>query len=367
MNRKQPFELAGERMARAFWLCSGWLIWAVSGPLPAGASLDPDQGPLQTLKALEARLGDIDKELQAAEGEERILEQRIAEQAAHQQSLEEKLAGLRSRLRLRLKVLNRMGRFGLLDVLFRSQSVQDGMFAFRMLSYLATADQRLVGQVRREDDLIKTSRSELARQRGALFALREKVTSRRDQVRTLRQQKERSVEQIRGEEALLVRAVLELRRSQERLGQVLKTLEGQQVETPGFGKWRGKLPPPLDGAKVETPFGLRQDPRFRTLTRHQGVDLLAPRGTPVKAVYAGKVVFSEMFQGYGLLVILDHGARYYSLYAHLDRILVETGRFVIQGQAIGTLGDTGSLKGPGLYFEVREEGRAVNPEKWVRF
>jgi murein hydrolase activator len=295
------------------------------------------------------------------------LEQRIAEQSTHQQSLEEKLEGHRNRLRLRLRVLHRMGRYGPLDVLFQSQSVEGGMFAFRMLSYLATADQRLIGQIRSDEQLIETSRAELKKQRAQLGQLRERVSSRREQVKAARQQKERSVEEIRGEASLLAQAVLDLRRAQERLGQVLKTLESQKVDMTGFEKWRGRLPSPVEGAKLETPFGLRRDPRFGTMTRHQGVDLVAPRGTPVKAIYPGKVVFAEMFQGYGLLAIVDHGARYYSLYAHLDRLLVETGKLVVQGQALGMLGDTGSLQGPVLYFEVREGGRAVNPESWVRF
>lgn len=183
----------------------------------------------------------------------------------------------------------------------------------------------------------------------------------------MRRKKERSVEQIRADEPLLARSVMELRRSQERLSEVLKTLERDRVSTPGFEKWRGRLPSPVAGAKLGARFGLRRDRRFGTVTRHQGVDLMAPRGTPVLAVHGGKVVFAEMFQGYGLLVILDHGGRYYSLYAHLDRLLVETDRFVPQGQPVGTLGDTGSLEGPLLYFEVREGGRAVDPEDWVHF
>ena len=87
----------------------------------------------------------------------------------------------------------------------------------------------------------------------------------------------------------------------------------------------------------------------------------------MRAIYPARVVFADVFQGYGRLVILDHGGSYYTLYAHLDSLKAIKGLRVEQGETVGTLGDSGSLKGPYLYFEVRKRGRAVDPERWVRF
>ena len=83
-------------------------------------------------------------------------------------------------------------------------------------------------------------------------------------------------------------------------------------------------------------------------------------------MYAGHVVYTGWFKGYGNLIILDHGNDYYTLYAHVAEILVKEGDDVRQAQRIATVGETGSLAGPRLYFEVRYQGKPQDPEQWLR-
>jgi murein DD-endopeptidase MepM/ murein hydrolase activator NlpD len=115
-----------------------------------------------------------------------------------------------------------------------------------------------------------------------------------------------------------------------------------------------------------TGFGRQVHPRFGTETFRRGVDIEADEGAPIRAVYAGTVLYRGQLKGYGNLIILDHGAGYYTLYAHASEILVEEGDRVRAGQAIGRVGETGSLEGPRLYFEVRYQGRPEDPEQWLR-
>ena len=126
---------------------------------------------------------------------------------------------------------------------------------------------------------------------------------------------------------------------------------------------KGRLPRPAVG-RIEERFGERRDPRYGSVTFHKGVDIRAPRGTKVRAVAAGRVVHARWLRGYGNLVILDHGGGYYTLMGHLDRMEVVEGDDVEAGEVVGLVGDTGSLKGAYLYFEIREGGRAVDPEAW---
>ena len=84
------------------------------------------------------------------------------------------------------------------------------------------------------------------------------------------------------------------------------------------------------------------------------------------AVYGGHVIYTGWFKGYGNLIILDHDNEYYTLYAHMAEIGVREGDDVRQGQRLGTVGDTGSLEGPRLYFEVRYQGKPQDPEQWLR-
>ena len=115
--------------------------------------------------------------------------------------------------------------------------------------------------------------------------------------------------------------------------------------------------------------------RLRTLVRkvapeatetfHSGLVFAAPQGAPVRAVAAGQVRYAGWFRGYGQMVILDHGRGDLTVCAHLDELSVEKGEVVRSGQEIGTVGQTGSLSEPGLYFELRDDGKPVDPRPWL--
>ncbi|HSJ15171.1 MAG TPA: M23 family metallopeptidase [Longimicrobiales bacterium] len=115
---------------------------------------------------------------------------------------------------------------------------------------------------------------------------------------------------------------------------------------------------PVSGT-MTSPFGLR----FRGWRPdvHEGVDISAPRGTPVRAMRAGEVLFAGRQGGYGLVVILAHGTNVRSLYAHLSRIDVAKGQRVRAGEGIGAVGQTGNATGPHLHFEVWRWGRPEDP------
>ncbi len=98
---------------------------------------------------------------------------------------------------------------------------------------------------------------------------------------------------------------------------------------------------------------------------NQGLTFFAAEGAPVTAVYPGKVVFSDWLNGYGLLLIIDHGQGFMTLYAHNQSLFKSKGTNVIQGEQIATVGHSGGLKQNGLYFEVRHGGKAVPPLEWL--
>jgi septal ring factor EnvC (AmiA/AmiB activator) len=128
--------------------------------------------------------------------------------------------------------------------------------------------------------------------------------------------------------------------------------------------FKGSLPWPVKGPVVAG-FGRRKHPRFDTYTVHNGIEIAAPPGQEVHAVHEGTVVFAERFRGYGLMVILDHGGKHHSLYARLSDVAVSPGQKVAAGDVVGTTG-SGSLEGPGIYFEMRTRGRPEDPLDWLR-
>ena len=140
--------------------------------------------------------------------------------------------------------------------------------------------------------------------------------------------------------------------------------ERPPLEGLDFSKLRGTLELPV-AAPIVGEFGRVVDTEFQTQTLRKGVEFLAPFGSPVRAVAAGRVGFAGWFRGYGRLVILDHGDRYFTVSGHLDSIEVEVGEDVGAGHPIGSVGETGSLSGPRLYFEIRRGGRSLDPRQWL--
>ena len=130
-----------------------------------------------------------------------------------------------------------------------------------------------------------------------------------------------------------------------------------------FAKARGKLPWPVNGrlaARYGTPRG--DDSR----TKWDGVLISAPSGSNVRAVHDGRVVFADWLRGAGLLVIVDHGNGYLSLYGHNQSLLKKAGDLVQAGENIATVGSSGGQTTPGLYFAIRQDGRPSDPAQWCR-
>lgn len=168
---------------------------------------------------------------------------------------------------------------------------------------------------------------------------------------------------IGAEQNRMSRLIAELEASERELATLVGDLSSQGAS--GFRARKGLLPMPTDGL-VEVGFGKVVNPRFNTVTVQKGIDVRAKAGTPVVSVGDGTVVFVGWLKGYGTLVIIDHGGGYHSLYAHLASTEVEVGTQVSEGESIGTVGDTGSLKGPYLYFEIRKQGQAIDPQPWLK-
>lgn len=118
---------------------------------------------------------------------------------------------------------------------------------------------------------------------------------------------------------------------------------------------------PLEGGYISSGFGMRRDPFTKRLAHHEGIDFSQERGTPVMSTAAGQVIFAGRYFSYGKFIVVDHGFGYQTAYGHLQGMDVRVGQYVTKGQAIGTVGSTGRSTGSHLHYEVRVNGRPVNP------
>lgn len=129
-----------------------------------------------------------------------------------------------------------------------------------------------------------------------------------------------------------------------------------------FAQLKGQLPWPTRG-KVVRPFGSN---RVTNKMRWEGMLIQSNAGEPVHAVHYGRVVFSDYLRGHGLLIIIDHGAGFMSLYAHNQALYKELGEWVAQGDIIASVGNSGGQQQAALYFELRRNGKPTNPKSWLR-
>ena len=129
-------------------------------------------------------------------------------------------------------------------------------------------------------------------------------------------------------------------------------------------EWK-KLYVVLKGGEIITGFGIQQDPTLRTRSESRGWLIKSSLRTPVRAIHSGRVAFSGWYRGFGNLVILDHGGDHYSLYAHLNSVARRQDDQIQQGSVVGDVGETGSLNGPQLYFELRVGRKPVDPAEWL--
>jgi septal ring factor EnvC (AmiA/AmiB activator) len=160
--------------------------------------------------------------------------------------------------------------------------------------------------------------------------------------------------------------IAKLKADEKRLGELVEQLKelmaGFPVETEEpFDKLKGKLAWPVQGRII----GDYGQPRGGGPVKWSGVLLEARQGTTVRAVYHGRIAFADWLPGLGLLIIVDHGDGYMSLYGHNEALLKEPGDWVEPGEAIAQVGDTGGQPQPALYFEIRHDGDPTNPHPWI--
>jgi septal ring factor EnvC (AmiA/AmiB activator) len=333
--------------------------------------------------SLLTRLADLERQvevegrgLRAAQARLRAANQRLAvveQRAREAQAQVDRASDL---LNPRLVARYRLGREGYLRFLLGARSIADVLRRRRLFNALLEADFDALAILKVNADGAKAARDELAsasdEQRESLRA----VADRRQALEGKADQQRKLLASVQREKALHEQAVLELEEAERELTRKLGDIQAHTPPPPAMvapeiqlrasmRKARGKLPFPLLRGRIEVHFGRATDPRFGLITLQKGIDVRAPMGTPVHAVWDGKVVHAGWFKGFGNLLIVDHGEHLYSLMAHLDQLERAVGDEVHGGDEVGTVGDSGSLKGAYLYFELRDGQKPLNPERWL--
>lgn len=299
-----------------------------------------------------------------ASGAEKDAQARDAELAG----VKGRLARTRELVARRAVALYKAGEVGPIQLVFSAGSLRDRIARIQALQLLLDHDEALLARFTEERNDLARARI-AAHQAGvvrneahaALVARRAELEEERRARRALLEDVRRSRAR---ERALLNELEAAARELEAKLEGLALEPGGPLPGTTPFASQQGMLLPPVAG-RVLRRFGRVLDVEYRTETFRKGVDFAVERGEPVYAVAAGEVRFAGWFAGYGRMVILDHGDGYFTVSGHLDEIAAELGQLLAVGDPIGSAGETGSLTGPRLYFEIRQGGEALDPADWL--
>jgi len=277
--------------------------------------------------------------------------------------LEASLAAARPALAAHARALYKLGELSYLRLLLSVDKPSDFFRGYRFVNTLARRDNRRVAVFRSDLTALTAQRAELEQRTKESIALRTRLVAARRSLDAQRARKTDLLTSLVERKELHAAYVDELAQAEVRLQQLLAGLGGADAAVP-VAAFRGSLPWPVSGP-VRAGFGRRKHPRFDTYTIHNGIEIESPPDAPVQAVYEGTVAFADRFRGYGLMVVVDHGGKHHSLYAQLAELAVTPGQHVAAGDVLGTSGPGGG-DGPGVYFEMRYQGRPEDPLDWLR-
>jgi septal ring factor EnvC (AmiA/AmiB activator) len=361
MTKRMTDSLVVTLIAILASVCTVPAGWAARPEGPAEFTSGADgqrERILEQLETLEAKMTRVASKLEEAAREREALEERRHDLEERLEQSRSALQALREKLESRLVALYKFSGMGYLFPLLAAGDLESGIHAVKAMGELLKRDRVLFAALNAEQTSLEALRSELEEKERSRAAVQSRL-----------EEKKAVLEELRNEKIQLLVCLQEEPRLKagEPGGAVFGERKGRadpEAEPVSFSQRRGQLPLPASGQVFTGKEGKKDSPYYSILYNN-GIILRAPAGEPVKAIHPGVVVFAGWFKGYGNLMIIDHGQHYYSLMAHLDRLRKKAGDRVGESEVVGVVGETGSIDGPKLYFEIRHGGRPVDLRDWV--
>lgn len=329
---------------------------------------------LESLGQIETDLENKKKELKSANRKLDSITREIARREAEVESVLAAIEEKRELLRRRAVALYRWSKGAIpFTVLGGEMTLGAFLQRARYLEATVAFDRDLVERLGAEVQRQQTLREELAQKREELAGQKRTLSEAKDSVFKEAEKRRQVLASLRREKKTRARALKELEQAALRLQKMMEELTRKAaVNKPrqapagaGLDGLRGKLEWPVKG-EVTSAFGKFKHPEFAVEVFRKGIEIDAPLGQEIKVIEKGRVVFADRLAGYGKMMIVDHGERFFTVYAHLSEILKKIGDEVERGEVLGLVGDSDSLAGAKLYFEMRRDGRSVDPIPWLR-
>jgi septal ring factor EnvC (AmiA/AmiB activator) len=328
---------------------------------------------LKRLDQVELALNESRKRTAVLREEIDILDGRIEELTDTSEELKKRIRANEEYVAKRLVAIYKMNWLGKFHLLASAQSMNEFIQRRAALERILDHDEKIRQNLVKNQTELKNILARMGDdknrkdQRAAELKKQIELTSQEQLLR------KKLLDDIRSQKKLelaaidaLTQSAAELDRKIESLGSgISATARNKNISRIPFSAQKGLLIMPVEG-KIMNLFGPFKNPKYNVTNFRSGIDIKADNGEPVRAVYSGQILYSSWFKGYGNMIIVDHGKNYYTLYAHVEEAFKTKGDVVETGEVIATVGDTGSMTGAKLYFEVRHHGKPVNPLDWLK-
>jgi septal ring factor EnvC (AmiA/AmiB activator) len=336
---------------------------------------------LTGLRSKQSEHGSLSQDLEKLDVEVRHIERltkksnrqlsELSEKLKKQRQLLDEIETLRNQtekqVRHRLVVLYKSGEVGLIRALLsESERPHDITEKYAFLSRMVRHDRELLSTYRQQSQEHRLALSELETLRKKQSAVVLRRRKEQDTLQRAKKSKKVLLASVKQDAELLEGVLENLRAKAARLSELVKKLETAESQPytedlKGLLPQKGRLLWPVAG-KLRVGFGTHRHGDLGTLIESNGFDIEAAAGSPVNAAAAGKVIFANTLRGYGKLIIMDHGQKYYTLYAHMARFTKQVGDYVAAGDIMAYSGFEGR---DAVYFEVRQGGKPLNPADWL--
>ena len=322
---------------------------------------------LKNLKKIGSQLKLKKRELEIYKWNFKNNQKKISSLEPRLKKAEQKIKSHKKILGLRLRSIYKEGPIFPLRVAFSSNNVTDLMQRLKYMNLIVQQDSQMLQDYLTKLEQIKQDKSSLYTVRAKLVSLKKNTVSKKREIEKTKKEKSVYLKKIKRKKNLSVKVKKELLAASNNLNSLIDKLLMKLVSGEGLdiSDKKGRLKLPLKG-RILNKFGRKRVKEYESYIVYNGINVRAPKGTPVKAVFNGRVLYTGELEGYGNLVIVGHGKEYHSLYGHLESIQVAANKVVRTGEVIALSGDSGSLEGETLYFELRKNGKPIEPVRWFR-
>ena len=334
-----------------------------------------ESGYLEALHKIEKLLRDTEKELQTIERDLEFARKEI-KQGEDELIFEKRLLKEKTKLlENRLREIYKRRLTGYMEILFNSESFSDFLTRFRYIKKILSLDAEVISDIQQQMKKIEDNKMNLENREEILSLLKKEVEKEKENIDFSIKARKSIINKIDSQKEVYLKSLKELEQSSQEIKNIIERIYKQQEEdskkvtqkeVPAITlkPKKGILALPVQG-KLISEYGRHKNTDFNTYTFNSGIDISAPLGQVVHAAGSGEVIYTGSIKGYGQIIIIDHGGRITTLYAHLFKILIDIGDKVKKGQIVGQVGDSGGVSSTRLHFEVRVEGKPTDPMNWL--